>query len=33
MSLWQAMVFPAEFTVSMPMVDTTDNVFMVGVYG
>jgi high-affinity nickel-transport protein len=33
MSPWQAMVFPALFTAGMALVDTTDNVLMVGAYG
>ena len=33
MSPWQAMAFPALFTVGMVLVDTTDSVLMVGAYG
>jgi high-affinity nickel-transport protein len=33
MSPWQAMVFPALFTVGMALVDTADSVLMVGAYG
>jgi nickel/cobalt transporter (NiCoT) family protein len=32
-SPWQAMAFPALFTVGMALVDTTDSVLMVGAYG
>lgn len=33
MSPWQVLVFPALFTAGMALVDTTDNVLMVGAYG
>jgi high-affinity nickel-transport protein len=33
MSPWQTLVFPALFTAAMALVDTTDSVLMVGVYG
>ncbi len=33
MSPWQAIVFPALFTVGMALVDTTDSILMVGAYG
>jgi nickel/cobalt transporter (NiCoT) family protein len=33
MSLWKILVFPALFTAGMSLVDTTDTVLMVGVYG
>jgi high-affinity nickel-transport protein len=33
MSIWSIMVFPALFTVGMSLVDTTDNLLMLGAYG
>jgi high-affinity nickel-transport protein len=33
MSPWQTLAFPALFTASMALVDTTDSVLMVGAYG
>ncbi len=33
MSIWSILVFPALFTAGMSLVDTTDNVLMVGAYG
>lgn len=33
MSIWSIMVFPALFTAGMSLVDTADNVLMVGAYG
>lgn len=33
MSLWNILVFPALFTAGMSLVDTTDNVLMLGAYG
>ena len=33
LSIWSIMVFPALFTAGMSLVDTSDGVLMVGVYG
>lgn len=33
MSLWTVLIFPALFTAGMTLIDTTDGVLMVGVYG
>ena len=33
MPIWSIMVFPALFTAGMSLVDTADNVLMVGAYG
>ena len=33
MSIWSIMVFPALFTSGMALIDTLDNVIMVGAYG
>ncbi|RQR30190.1 MULTISPECIES: HoxN/HupN/NixA family nickel/cobalt transporter [unclassified Burkholderia] len=33
MSIWSILVFPALFTAGMTLVDTTDNILMVGAYG
>jgi high-affinity nickel-transport protein len=33
LSIWSILVFPALFTTAMSLVDTSDGVLMVGVYG
>ena len=33
MSLWSILVFPALFAAGMSLIDTTDNVLMLGAYG
>jgi high-affinity nickel-transport protein len=33
LSLWSIMVFPALFTAGMTLIDTTDNILMLGAYG
>ncbi|WP_371418352.1 HoxN/HupN/NixA family nickel/cobalt transporter [Methylocapsa sp. S129] len=33
LSVWSIMVFPALFTASMTLIDTTDNILMLGAYG
>ena len=33
LSLWSVLVFPALFAAGMSLVDTTDNILMLGAYG